>query len=267
MLGIWRTHFEYQEFVSKKLLSGAYDQGQLIEHQAIISKLWILNLDTLKESIAYRYSNTDRYSNTGRPSEHQPEFFCAFVLMQHLGVPISQWVNKLSNNFVVRTICGFHKSELPCFASFYSFIERIVGPETKPKIRRFKRKPKLKFKQGEKLKPKHPNITQKLKKKILKCHRFNDSVADILNMILSLAVNQSTNLGLVEPTINVSGDGTCILTGASSYGKKICECKSNGIYSCDCPRKFSDPTATWGWDSHNENTFMAIPDTSFQHTT
>jgi len=249
MLGKWRTHDEYQEFVSKQLLQGSYDQGQLSEYQDIIQKLWIHNLDSLNGVIS------DRYSSTGRPSEFQPEFFRTFILMQDLKVPVSQWINKLKNNFVLRTACGFLKSELPSIASFYSFIRRIAGPETKPHIRRFILKPKKKLEKGEKLPPKHPNITQKLKAKILKGHRFNDPVADILNNILALSVRQSQNLGLIKPAINVSGDGTCMPTGASPYGKKLCECKSNGIYNCDCARKFSDPTATWGWDSHNEKYF------------
>jgi hypothetical protein len=249
MLGVWRTHDEYQQFVSKQLLNGYYDQGSLIEYQDIIQKLWILNLDPLKDIIA------DCYSYTGRPSEHQPEFFRTYILMQALDVPVSKWVDKLRNSFVLRTVCGFYKSEIPSIASFYSFVKRITGPETKSKIKKFKRKPKYKLKQGEKLRPKHPNITKKLKKQILNGRRFNDPVADILNRILALSVRESINLGLINPTINASGDGTCILTGASSYGRKLCECKSNGIYNCDCARKFSDPTATWGWDSHNEKYF------------
>ena len=246
MLGKWRSHEEYQEFVSRQLLFGSYDREQLIEYQDSIEKLWIFNLDPLKDIMA------DRYSNTGRPAEYQPELFRTYILMQDLDIPINMWVDKLKTNFTLRTICGFYKSEIPSIATFYSFVERITGPETKPQVRKFIRKPKNKLKQGEKLPPKHPNITQKLKGKLLKGHRFNDPVADILNEILSLSVRQSIELELVKTSLNVSGDGTCIPTGASHYGKKLCECKSNGCYNCDCPRKFSDPTATWGWDSHNE---------------
>jgi hypothetical protein len=249
MLGVWRTHNDYQQFVSNLLMSGSYDKEQLIEHQNIILKLWIFDFDPLKDILA------DYYSNTGRPSLYQPEFFRTFILMQHLHVPISLWVEKLRNNFVIRTACGFLKSELPSIASFYAFVERITGPETKPKVKKFIRKPKKKLGKGEKLQPKHPNITQKLKAKIIKGHRFNDPVADTINRILELSVQRSLELGLIGPALNVSGDGTCMPTGASSYGKKLCGCKDNGVYNCDCPRKFSDPTATWGWDSHNEKYF------------
>jgi hypothetical protein len=117
------------------------------------------------------------------------------------------------------------------------------------------RKPKLKFAKGEKLPPRHPDIVKKLKEKLLNDRRFNDPVADILNEILALTVRQSLALGLIKPVINVSGDGTCVKTGAAPNGRKLCECKNKGLYSCNCPRKFSDPTATWGWDSHNEKYF------------
>jgi len=62
-------------------------------------------------------------------------------------------------------------------------------------------------------------------------------------------------MGLIPQTVDISGDGTCIETGASHYGKKVCDCMKNRIFKCDCPRKFSDPNATWGWDSHNEHYF------------
>jgi hypothetical protein len=62
-------------------------------------------------------------------------------------------------------------------------------------------------------------------------------------------------MGLVPQSVSISGDGTCIETGASRYGVKTCECINSGIYNCQCPRKFSDPNATWGWDSHNERYF------------
>lgn len=55
-------------------------------------------------------------------------------------------------------------------------------------------------------------------------------------------------MGLIPENVDVSGDGTCIDTGASHYGRKICGCKD---FKCSCPRRFSDPNATWGWDSHN----------------
>lgn len=45
-------------------------------------------------------------------------------------------------------------------------------------------------------------------------------------------------------------------TGAGSSGVKVCNCREKGIYRCDCPRRYSDPDATRGWDSHREEHFF-----------
>lgn len=38
--------------------------------------------------------------------------------------------------------------------------------------------------------------------------------------------------------------------GSSLYGVKVCDCRKKGIFSCDCKHRFSDPEASWGWDSY-----------------
>ena len=52
--------------------------------------------------------------------------------------------------------------------------------------------------------------------------------------------------------LNISGDSTNVVTAASPYGKRICDCRDKGITQCDCIRFYSDSNATWGWDSTNE---------------
>lgn len=251
MLNYWRSHSDYQEFVRSQfrpiaLLANPLPDPQVLEYADIISKLYILDTDRLKYVLAHCYSYT------GRPAEQQPEIFRTYILMQHLHIPVSDWIHKLNCNFVLRTACGLREGEVPSIASFYSFIERIDGPKVQPRIKKFLSKPRKKLKKGEKLPPKHPGITSKLKDQIMKGRRFNNPTDDILNEILSIPVRKSLEFGLFNNHVNVNGDGTCVHTGASHYGMKICECQSKGIYDCDCPRRFSDPSATWGWDSHNE---------------
>jgi len=50
----------------------------------------------------------------------------------------------------------------------------------------------------------------------------------------------------------ISGDGSALESGANSYGKPTCECRKQGIYSCDHDRLYRDPTANWGFDSHRQ---------------
>jgi len=246
MLGKWRNHKDYQQFVSSRLGQYDYNHPAVLDFLNIISKLYILNLDKLRNIIA------DKFSTTGRPANLQPEFFRIIIMMQALGSPINKWTEKLKLNFVLRTACGLTKREIPSVASLYNFIYRIVGKENAPVIRMPRSKPKYKLAPGQKLPPKHPGITSKLKEKIIKGHRFNDPVADATNKVLSLVVGQSIDYGLLNDSINIYGDGTCMTTGASPFGRKTCGCN---CYKCDCPRRFTDPLAAWGWDSHANQPF------------
>ena len=250
MLGYWRPYADYQQFVLNQLERNLrYDPGSLREYEGIISKLWILNTDLFYEVML------PCYSHTGRPAELQPEIFRIFIVMTHLKIPVHHWVSKLENNFVLRTICGVKHSEIPPVGVFYDFMNRIVLLDERPKLKNFRRKPKKKYKQGEKLPPKNPGATARIVKAIRKGRRFNNRPELRLQQIFSIIVKQSIELSLINKTLSVSGDGTCIPTGASSYGKRVCDCKDSGKYTCDCKRQFSDPNATWGWDSHNERYF------------
>jgi hypothetical protein len=251
MLGFWRSHSDYQNFVVSELSKIArINPSALFEYETEISKLYILNLDELKTIIA------PLYSVTGRPSNYQPEIFRSFVLMDHLHIPLDKWVAKLKNNFVLRTIAGFTSENIPQTASYYDFINRIIKLDERPRIKKRKRKPSKKIGKNKKLPPKHPNITQKVVNKILQGRRFNNRPELTLQKIFAqVCVKQSIDLGLIPQTVSISGDGTCIKTGASSFGVKTCKCSESGNYHCDCPRKFSDPNATWGWDSSKEQWF------------
>ncbi len=250
MLGLWRSHEDYQSFVISELSTFALiNPGALFERGREISKLYILDLDILKDVIS------PLYSNTGRPSELQPEIFRSCILMQALDCPPDSWIRTLQNNLLLRTICGF-SDKIPSLASHYDFINRIMSFDDKPRHKKRKRKPKKKLAKGEKLPPKRPAIVDRLVKKIIAGRSFDNRPELVLQQIFAqVSVMQSVKLGLIPQTLSVSGDGTCLLTGASPYGVKTCECRKNGIYNCDCPRRFSDPNATWGWDSHKEQWF------------
>jgi len=79
-------------------------------------------------------------------------------------------------------------------------------------------------------------------------------------------VDVSANMGLLGDTnsLSVTFDGSAYYSGASHYGVKVCDCRSKGIYNCTCPRRYSDPDATWGWDSYREQWFYG--DTLFNVT-
>ena len=249
MLGCWPSHTEYQQFVVEALSDVAKSRSYaLLEYHLPISKLYILDLDPLKILLA------SSYSKTGRPAINQPEIFRSLLLMNALGLSLDTWLTKLANNPVLQAACGFC-GKLPGVASYYDFIDRIVDLDEKSRVKSKKPKPKKKYGK-EKLPPKNPGIVKRLVNQILKGRRLNMRPERLLQDIFArVCVDRSVQLGLVPEAVSVSGDGTCLETGASPYGIRTCECKKSGVYSCDCPRKFSDPNATWGWDSHNERWF------------
>ena len=244
LLGTWASHADYQQQAAAALSEIAKQHPYALwEYQDPISKVFILNLDPLKSKML------PLYSKTGRPSENQPEIFRSLVLMICLKCPLSKWIEKLRLNPVLQIACGF-RGELPGIASYYDFINRLIKLDERPRCRPKKRKPQKKIGKNKKLPPKRPGIVRKLVKEILKGRRLNCRPERLLQEIFAtVAVQPSIDLGLVPKSVSISGDGTCIKTGAAHFGVKTCECMD---FFCDCPRRFSDPNATWGWDSHNE---------------
>ena len=92
MLGYWRPHADYQQFVRDMLERNfRYDPGSLIEHETLISKLWIMNTDLFFDAML------PCYSHTGRPAIFQPEIFRVCVAMVHLKKPIKKLQKKCRN--------------------------------------------------------------------------------------------------------------------------------------------------------------------------
>ena len=256
MLGDCRPHKGYCNFVLTELSSLAETRpDQIREYQQEISKMLILNLDPLIPVIA------PLYPNCGRPAEMQVEIFRSCVLMKSLGIPLNLWVEKLAHNPVLRIIAGFTTDNMPKTSSYYDFINRVVPSVETPVLRAFEPKPKKKLEKGEKLPPKNPGVTDKLVNLLINDEKrflrlLSRRPERFLQKIFArVCVDASIELGLIPHSVAVSGDGTCMGTGASHYGKKVCKCMENGIYKCPCARKFSDPNANWGWDSHNERYF------------
>lgn len=113
----------------------------------------------------------------------------------------------------------------------------------------FRRKPRKKIGKNQKQPPRHPGIIQKFVDLALQGRTFESRPELLIQQIFAkAAVEPSAKEGLLGNTqkLGVSGDGTCIETGASPYGIKECDCVKNKNYNCDCHRRFSDPEARHG---------------------
>jgi len=274
MLGTWLPHQEYEKITLLKLIPHIYfDRNRVLQMESSILKLLHLDLDKSLPIIK------PLYSNTGAPSNEQAGIIRSLILMLDQKChSITKWAKKVANDRLLYDICGFIE-RAPAASSYYDFIDRLwlgskdAEMERKKKIRSFQSKPRKKLKQGQKLPPKHKGAVKRLVQKAILGKLRRSRRENILQEFFSrLVVDTSSNMGLLghSDALSIAGDGSPFLSGASSYGIKVCDCKSKGIYNCKCYRRYSDPDATWGWDSYREryffgDTLYAFTATGAQH--
>lgn len=158
---------------------------------------------------------------------------------------------------------GSEPSEIPAVSNHYDFIKRLwlAKSPTVSVIRPPVRKPRKKLGKNQKQQPRHPGIIAKLVKYAAEGRTFSRRPERLLQQVFaSCCVASSASRGLLGDVskLDISADGTCLRTGSSPFGKKVCECQKRGILNCLCDRKYSDPEANWGWDSHNEKWFFGF---------
>lgn len=64
--------------------------------------------------------------------------------------------------------------------------------------------------------------------------------------------------GTSSENLTVSGDGTAVHTHANPRGHRL-NPDPDKPYNPDVPRHFSDPDASWGWDSDMEKYYYGYP--------
>jgi len=254
VLGYWRPHAEYQAWLEQQLLSRLpRDATQILFHEEILDKLYVLNLDTLMTMVP------ERYSKTGRPSHNQPEIFRALVTMSHHKEAITLFVSRLKTHPVLAIICGFEPDSVPGIGTFYDFLKRFWLEDEPAKVIRTPPAKRAKRPKGkDKLPETDSNLVFSLVQNVLSGQPPQNRPEKLLQRILTeCAVKPSLELKLCGDSrkLTIAGDGAPLDTGASHRGKKICSCKQQGIYKCLCPRQYTGPTANWGWDSYHEQWF------------
>ena len=249
MLGKWRSHAEYQQYLIDALRMEKQRNPQSVtDFETSIQKLYRMNLDSVKDDFA------GLFSYTGRPSNYQPEMFRAFILMcDQKEADIDKWIKTAKATPVFCAIVGVSPANFPGASTLRDFIKRLWAFEVPNRIVKAEPKPKHTY-GNDKMPPKNPGIIQELVDKALEGYEFDDIPEIILqNIFNEVAIKPSIAESLIHNPQNViiSGDGTCIESHSSSRGKRVCSCQSE----CECGRSFADPCADWGWDSYHKRWF------------
>lgn len=254
------SHDEYKKFVSDNISKLDVSQKHRLESFSdSFEKLMSLNLDPVGDYMK------SLYSNTGRPALNQPQIIRSFVLMLDLKyTSINKWVEFLKSDSLLAVLIGCLPDSLPPLGSYYDFIDRLwlQNPETEHLGRNDllpcdkNKKPMTKPKKGKKLPNKHDGVVKQIAEFAASERDFPFYFEKSLQHIFSLAaVVPSLELGVIPKNhLTVCGDGTCVHTHSNPYGNKKCECTSKGLKHCSCKKHYSDPDASFGWDS-DLNTF------------
>lgn len=261
MLRDWISHDVYQKNLIFQLLRLLLTcRKRIIELKDSISKLFLLNLDLIRSILS------PLYSNTGRPAKNQQGIIRSLVLMLDQGEhDIPKWAARVASDELLCAICGFEYGKAPSFSSYYDLTKRLwqashkVQVARKKKLRTFKPKPRKKPGAGKKyVLPRHNGVVKKFASLAIqdKLPEYRHEIV-LQKLLARCVVDTSLKMGILgnPKSFSISNDGTPYYSGASHYGVKVCDCKSKGIFDCKCKRRYSDPDATWGWDSYREQWF------------
>ena len=262
MLKHWQTHAEYQQFISEAVpLLNPSQLKKLYSLQDSWHKLTSLNLDPVGDFLA------PFYSHTGRPALNQPQILRSFVLMLDRGfTSLSNWILELQSDDLLALLIGCSPNHLPPLGSYFDLINRLWmrNPDFEKSGRKDlfpadkNKKPSSRPGKNKKLPNRHSGITEKVAAHALADRDFPFHYEQALQKLFSIAaISPSLEQGLISSAnLIVSGDGTCVHSHASSFGHKVCNCAQNGCPDCTCKRHFSDPDASWGWDSDLNSFFF-----------
>jgi len=255
------THESYQNFVLEQLKLH-YSGGILTvvrKDWPTISKLWLTDLSSTTTWLC------DSYSRKGPAPRAPASMLRSFILflLTNPTIGLTEWAVQLHRVPLYAILSGFEPGDVPGVGTFYDFFERVLGQEmknAKPSIKaKHKKKKKGKLAKGEKLPPKNPGVVGKLisrffrdgaKKKCLPGDRLFD-------FFQSQFLAVSAELGVLGDlgALGVIGDGTPVETARYARSKPMCNCRAQGLATCNCPRWFSQPDCNSGWDSSREKYF------------
>lgn len=263
MIKHWQTNQEYHRFLANTKTT--FDSSERVRLQSELAspreKLRLFDTDAAMRFLA------PFYSHTGRPASNQPQILRSFILFfllisMNLTAPsLTSWVKRLKSDRVLASLVGCPLYSLPPLGSYYDFMDRLW---TAPDHSLYKRdkllSPDWNHKKPDKPKGKHQkasenrlSITSSIVSRILngKDIPFNFE-ARLQKLFYAVAVLPSLKCALIPGApLTLSGDGTSVHTHSNPNGHILPRpdhTLSPQEYT-SLPRHYSDPDASWGWDS------------------
>lgn len=269
---LWQSHDEYRTIITTigRRLSRNNPKYSFNEYDAERQKLLNLNLDPLLDYIP------GFYSQSGRPAKHQAQILRSLILFVLLfnktkaRTSLTLWVREvLPNSISLAVLIGCSSlDELPPLGSYYDFMNRFwMGTRNLysrtallPAGRNGQKPKKLIGADGKLEEPQDPcTVTcRDIANDILDGKPAADNPQAALQKIFSiLAVLPSVRPGLIDAqNLTLSGDGTAVVSHSSPYGRHLHSCGRDCPFRDGCGRHYSDPDASWGWDSDNKTWFF-----------
>jgi hypothetical protein len=275
-------HQVYQRTLASWLDKWQKRQARRLTPELLETALMLLqlDLDPLTQMLDSLYSPNPR----GRPPFDPIAMLRALILMTLLKqTRIDQFAKDLRSQPRLARMAGFEPDQTPATGTFYLFIDRLENGPFQPKCphrvlaaeeRHGKPRRNLHQERAEKEIQRQrilehcDSITQQLKEELLERQadeRPRDLLQRLEDILFQCAVIPSAKRGLLgDPQAwLLGGDGSALPSGASPSGKPTCQCRKLGIFTCQCDRFYSDPTANWGWDSYRECYYFGH--TFYQH--
>ena len=255
-ISISPEHKRYLKRTRKKLVRlypTKQDQEKLDHYSDLIRSLFLLDLEPLRPQLLTLYDPKPRGTPPRDPIQMLRSLLCLTLAGETCS--FTKWTGKLRFHPLFAVLSGF-EGRTPGVGTLYDFTARLFPERTDPIVRKPVCKPKDSDQEKHKNRPIRSGIVQQLVTKALdnKDQPLPAFPALCLNLLLKPFVLRSNDLGLLSSSNNIdlAGDGTKFKTGARPVGRKLCDCRKQGIYRCDCSRLYTDRFASWGWDSYHE---------------
>lgn len=266
MIKHWQSMQDYKCFLHDSKVS--FDSS---ERNRLHSELWVpwqklvfFDTDSAMEFLL------PFYPPTGRPAKNQPQILRSFILFflmvsKGLTLPsLTSWVERLSNDRVLAALIGCSLSSPPPLGSYYDFMDRLwIHPDPERYSRRKLLPASLNSRKPDKPNGKHQKaqesskkITERIVERLLDGKDIPFNFESLLQQLFyHVAVIPSIRCGAIpSDNLTVSGDGTAVHTHASPLGHHT-QAQKDSLSPekfASSPRHYSDPDASWGWDSDLE---------------